>query len=167
MTLRTLCFAATCAALAPSAAAGAPAAPVPGGLAILLPCTASQLRATVASDTGAMMHRELTIALTNTGARACAIDGFPAVRLLDVRNRAVIAAESFSGTPREFTIGPGQQAAFTMRIATGDGVTAYRTVPTLAILPPGDVAPVLLALSLPSAPTIDVTALVPIARVQQ
>ncbi len=135
------------------------------GMAILRPCPATQLRAAVTSDTGAMMHRELTIALTNAGASACAIDGYPAVRLLDALKHPRIASESFSGTPHEFILAPDQRAAFKLRIATGDGTTSYATVPMLAIIPPGDVAPLLLKIDLPSAPTIDVTALVPAAEI--
>ncbi|HEX3548881.1 MAG TPA: DUF4232 domain-containing protein [Candidatus Elarobacter sp.] len=134
------------------------------GLAILRPCPASQLKAAVTSDQGAMMHRELTITLTNAGASACVIDGFPAVRLIDELKHARIAAESFSGTPKHFIIAPDQQAAFKLRIATGDGVTSYMTVPTLAIIPPGDVVPLYVKVELPSAPTIDVTALAPAAE---
>ncbi|MDP9106667.1 MAG: DUF4232 domain-containing protein, partial [Candidatus Eremiobacteraeota bacterium] len=118
------------------------------------------------SQTGAMLHRELRITLTNVSQRACAIDGFPAVRLLDERKAPQIVAESFSRTPKLFTIAPAQAAAFLMRIATGDGVTSYRTVPTIAIIPPGDTAPIMLDVEVPVAPTIDVTALFPAALVQ-
>jgi hypothetical protein len=113
-----------------------------------------------------MQHRELRITLTNVSARACAIDGFPAVRLLDELKHPQIVAESFSRAPRLFTIAPAQSAAFLVRVATGDGVTTYRTVPTLAVIPPGDTAPILLDVELPVAPTIDVTALFPAALVQ-
>jgi hypothetical protein len=136
------------------------------GMAVLRPCASAQLRAAVASQTGAMLHRELRITLTNVSARACAIDGFPAVRLLDELDRPQIVAESFSRVPRLFTIGPAQAAAFLMRVATGDGVTSYRTVHKLAIIPPGDTAPILLAVELPVAPTIDVTALFSAALVE-
>ncbi|HTD33600.1 MAG TPA: DUF4232 domain-containing protein [Candidatus Elarobacter sp.] len=141
--------------------------PIGGGphvLRVLRPCAASQLRAAVASNEGATMHRELRITLTNASATACAIDGYPAVRLLDAAKRAYIAAETFSTErPREFTIGPGQAAAFGLRVATGDGTTAYMTAPTLAIIPPGDVSPLLLAVELPVAPALDVTPLIPAA----
>ena len=40
------------------------------------------------------------------------------------------------------------------------------TVPTLAIIPPGDVTPLLLKIELPSAPTIEVTALLPAAEMK-
>ena len=171
MTLRMLTAAVAllaAAALAKGASAALASTPAPPahGMAILRPCPSSQLKATVASDEGAMMHRELTIVLTNAGASACAIDGYPAVRLLDASKHARIAAESFSGTPRQFIIAPDQQAAFKMRIATGDGVTTYMTVPTLAIIPPGDVVPLLVPVTLPSAPTIDVTALAPAAEMK-
>ena len=136
------------------------------GMAVLRPCASAQLRAAVASQSGAMLHRELRITLTNVSGRACAIDGFPAVRLLDEIGRPQIVAESFSRVPRLFTIAPAQAAAFLMRIATGDGVTSYRTVPKLAVIPPGDTAPMLLDVELPVAPTIDVTALFPAAFVQ-
>jgi hypothetical protein len=136
------------------------------GMAILRPCASAQLAAAVTSQTGAMLHRELRITLTNVSQRACAIDGFPAVRLLDVRKAPQIAAESFSRTPKLFTIAPAQAAAFLMRIATGDGVTSYRTVRTLAIIPPGDTTPILLDVELPLAPTVDVTALFPATLVQ-
>ncbi|MBV9409685.1 MAG: DUF4232 domain-containing protein, partial [Candidatus Eremiobacteraeota bacterium] len=111
----------------------------------------------------AMMHRELRITLTNTGTHACAIDGYPAVRLLDETHRSPIIAETFSRTPKLFTIAPNQQAAFLLRIATSDGVATYRTAPTLAIIPPGDVTPILLDIALPIAPTVDVTALMPLS----
>jgi hypothetical protein len=39
-------------------------------------------------------------------------------------------------------------------------------VPTLAIIPPGDLTPLFLRVQLPSAPTIDVTALQPAADVK-
>ncbi len=131
------------------------------GMAILRPCASAQLAAAVASQTGAMLHRELRITLTNVSQRACAIDGFPAIRLLDERKAPQIVAESFSRTPMLFTIAPAEAAAFMLRFATGDGVTSYRTVRTLAIIPPGDTTPVLLNVDVPAAPTIEVTALFP------
>jgi hypothetical protein len=157
-----LALAAAAAAL-PLGAAAPPNPPIggEGGLAILRPCAASQLKATVASNESAMMHRELRITLTNVSARACAIDGYPAVRLLDELKHPRIVAESFTQKPRMFIIAPDQQAAFRLRIATGDGVTTYLTAPTLAIIPPGDVAPLMLEVALPIAPTIEVTALAP------
>jgi len=108
-----------------------------------------------------MLHRELRITLTNTSASACAISGYPAVRLLDELRHPRIVAESFSDKPRMFILAPDQQAAFRLRVATGDGVTTYMTAPTLAIIPPGDIAPLLLSVELPVAPSIEVTALVP------
>ncbi len=59
----------------------------------------SQLRAAVVSDEGAMMHRELRVTLTNDGASACVIDGFPAVRLLDA-SRPFLLTLSASTPPR-------------------------------------------------------------------
>jgi hypothetical protein len=164
-------IAAALVAALPLAAAAAPAEPPIGGngghgMAVLRPCASAQLKAAIASQSGAMLHRELRIMLTNVSPRACAIDGFPAVRLLDELKSPQIVAESFSGTPRLFTIGPGQAAAFGMRVATGDGTTSYRTVPTLAVIPPGDTAPILIATDVPVAPTIDVTALLPASLVQ-
>lgn len=151
-------------------AAAAPEPPIGGnggrGMAILRPCAAAQLEAAVASDTRAAQHRELRVTLTNVSARACAIDGYPAVRLLDEQKNPQIVAESFSGKPRLFTIARGEAAAFRLRIATGDGVTSYRTVPTLAVIPPGDTAAVLLDVELPAAPTIAVSALSPAAAVK-
>ena len=172
MGLRTLVLTAALLAAAPLAAsatlspANPPVARGPHGLAILRPCPSSQLKAEVTSDHGAMLHRELRITLTNVGASACAIDGYPAIRLLDERKQPRIAAESFSLTPRQFIIAPDQQAAFRLRIATGDGTTTFMTVPMLAIIPPGDVTPLVLKIELPSAPTIDVTALQPAAEVK-
>lgn len=152
--------------LAALAAAPTPP-PIAGGphvMRILRPCAASQLRAAVIEDQGAMLHRELRIGLTNTATTACAIAGYPAVRLLDPQQHPYIVAETFSTEkPREFTIGTGQTAAFGLRVATGDGTTTYMTSPTLAIIPPGDVAPVLLRIQLPVAPTLEVTPLVPSA----
>ncbi|HEY6234188.1 MAG TPA: DUF4232 domain-containing protein [Candidatus Elarobacter sp.] len=134
------------------------------GMAILRPCASAQLAAAVGSQTRGMLHRELLITLTNVSQRACAIDGFPAVRLLDERKAPLIAAESWSRISRLFTIAPGQAAAFAMRVATGDGVTSYRTVPTLAIIPPGDTTPIFLNVAVPAAPTIEVSALFSNAR---
>lgn len=159
--------------LAPPALAAAPAPtdpPIGGnggrGMAILRPCASAQLKAAVASQTGAMLHREVRITLTNVSARACAIDGFPAVRLLDELARPQIVAESFSRTPRLFTIAPGQAAAFLLRVATGDGTTSYRTVTKLAVIPPGDTAPIVLQAEIPVAPRIGVTAVLPAAELQ-
>jgi hypothetical protein len=173
MGLRTLFLSSMFVAALPLAASATlsptnPPVPFGGqhGLAILRPCRSSQLKAAVTSDQGAMLHRELRITLTNVGASACAIDGYPAVRLLDVLNHPRIAAESFSLKPRQFIIAPDEQAAFRLRIATGDGTTTYMTVPTLAIIPPGDVTPLLLKIELPSAPTIEVTALLPAAEMK-
>ena len=151
--------------------AAAPSEPPIGGnggrgMAVLRPCASAQLKAAVTSQTGAMLHRELRITLTNVSPRPCAIDGFPAVRLLDELKHPQIVAESFSRAPRLFIITPGQAAAFLVRIATGDGVTSYRTVPTLAVIPPGDTSPMLLDVEVPVAPTVDVTALFPAAFVQ-
>jgi hypothetical protein len=151
---------ATLTSTAPPIAAG------PHGLAILRPCAATQLKAAVASNEIAAMHRELRITLTNTGASACAISGYPAIRLLDELKHPRITAESFSQKPHLFTIAPDQQAAFRLRAATGDGVTSFMTAPTLAIIPPGDVVPLLLSVELPVAPTIDVTAVLPAAELK-
>ena len=152
----------------PVSAAAPPSDPPIGGnggrgMAILRPCASAQLAAAVTSETGGMMHRELRITLTNVSQRACAIDGFPALRLLDERKQPQIVAESFSREPRLFTIAPAQAAAFLVRIATGDGVTSYRMVPTLAVIPPGDTVPLLLHVDIPVAPTVGVTALLPAA----
>jgi hypothetical protein len=173
MGLRSLVLTSALVAAVPLAASATlsptnPPAPFGGqrGLAILRPCPSSQLRAAVTSDQGAMLHRELRITLTNVGASACAIAGYPAVRLLDELKHPRISAESFSLTPRQFIIAPDQQAAFRLRIATGDGTTTYMTVQWLAIIPPGDVTPLVLKIELPSAPTIDVTALQPAAEVK-
>ena len=166
MLVRSILLAVAAVVATASLAAAVPSEPPIGGnggrgMAILRPCASAQLKAAVASQTGAMLHRELRITLTNTSARACALDGFPAVRLLDELGHAQIVAESFSGAPRLFTIAPGQAAEFLVRIATGDGVTPYRTVPTLAVIPPGDTAPIVLHVELPVAPTAGVTALSP------
>jgi hypothetical protein len=163
----TLLAAAALVATMPLVAA-APADPPIGsnggrGMAVLRPCSSAQLKAAVTSQTGAALHRELRITLTNVSARACAIDGFPAVRLLDEFGHPQIVAESFSRAPRLFTIAPGQAAAFLVRVATGDGVTSYRTVPKLAVIPPGDTTPIVLDIEVPVAPTIDVTAVLPAA----
>ena len=167
MLSRSFILAAALAATSSLAAAAPSDPPIGGnggrGMAVLRPCAAAQLKAAVTSRTGTMLHRELRITLTNVSHRPCAIDGFPAVRLLDELRHPQIVAESFSRTPRLFIIAPAQAAAFLVRIATGDGVTSYRTVPVLAIVPPGDTAPVLLTVDLPVAPAIAVTALFPAA----
>ncbi|MEA2720469.1 MAG: hypothetical protein QOJ39_2333 [Candidatus Eremiobacteraeota bacterium] len=133
----------------------------PHTLAILRPCAASQLKAAVTSNAIIAMHREVRITLTNAGASACAINGYPAVRLLDELKHPRIVAESFSDKPRMFILAPDQQAAFRVRAAIGDGTTAYMTAPTLAIIPPGDISPLLLNVDLPVAPAIEVSALLP------
>jgi uncharacterized protein DUF4232 len=171
MDSRFLVLAVAALAAAPlSARAAAPSlAPIAGGphpLAVLRACPSSQLKAAIASDQGAMMHRELRITLTNTGAVGCAMFGYPAIRLLDELKHPQIVAESFSRTPRMFIVSPGGQAAFLLRVATGDGVTIYRTVPTLAIVPPGDVTPLLVRVALPVAPRVDVTAVLPASELK-
>jgi hypothetical protein len=167
MLLRSLLLGLAGATMLPLAAAAtlvmtaAPAAHAPSSLTARRACPSSQLRAAVVSDQGAMMHRELSITLTNSGASACVIDGFPAIRLLDAQHHGAVTAESFSGTPHAFDLAPGKHAAFGIRVATGDGVTVYPMMPTLAIVPPGDVAPLLVQHALPAGPTIDVQAIVP------
>ncbi len=138
----------------------------PNGLAILRPCASTVLKAVVTSDQHATLHRELRITLTNVGASACAIYGYPAVRLLDELKHPRITAESFSQTPRQFIIAPDGQAAFRLRVATGNGSISYVTAATLAIIPPGDVTPLLLNVELPVAPTIEITALQPAAELK-
>ena len=155
----------------PLAAVAAPAEPPIGGnggrgMAVLRPCASAQLKAGVTAQTGATSHRELRITLSNVSSRPCAIDGFAAVRLLDELKNPQIVAESFSGTPHLFIIEPGHAAAFLMRIATGDGTTSYRTVPMIAVIPPGDTSPIVLTADVPVAPTIEVTALAPASLVQ-
>ena len=150
----------------PSAAAAtlvptpSPAPHAPSALTAARACPSSQLRATVVSDEGAMMHRELRVTLTNEGASACTIDGFPAIRLLDAQRHVTIAEESFSGTPRAFTLAPDKSASFGLRIATGDGITTYPTVPAFAVIPPGDVVAIVVQHRVPAGPTIDVQAIV-------
>ncbi len=155
----------------PLAAAAAPTEPPIGGnggrgMAVLRPCASAQLKAAAAVQTGASSHRELRIILSNVSSRPCAIDGFAAVRLLDELKNPQIVAESFSGTPHLFIIGPGRAAAFLVRIAVGDATTSYRTVPMLAVIPPGDTSPIVLTTDVPVAPTIEVTALAPASLVQ-
>jgi hypothetical protein len=123
-------------------------------------CTSSQLRAAVTSDEGAMMHRELRVTLTNSGAMACTIDGFPAIRLLDAHHHVTTAEESFSGTPRGFALPPGKSASFGLRIATGDGSMTYPMVPAFAVIPPGDVVALVVQHPVPAGPTVDVQAIV-------
>jgi hypothetical protein len=139
------------------APAGANVTP-PHVMAVLRPCAAAQLRANKSSEDAGMLHRELRIRLTNVSSRACAIDGFPAVRLLDAAHNPQIVAESFSREPQLLILAPQQSAMFALRIATGDGTTTYRSVPLLAVIPPGDVTPLYLRIDLPAAPRIDVTA---------
>jgi len=92
MLLRSLAHGLLCAAMLPLTASVALAAPAPARA-----CSSSQLRAAVASDSGAMLHRDITITLTNSGRSACVIDGYPAIRLLDAQHHASVAAESFLG----------------------------------------------------------------------
>ncbi len=148
-------------ALAASSSLVATAAPAPGALTTRVTCLSSQLRAAVVSDQGGMMHRELHITLTNKGKTPCAIDGFASIRLLDAGKQAQLTAESFSGTPHPFTLAAGGRASFGLRIATSNGVAVYPSVPLLAIIPPGDVVPLVLTHPLPTGPTIDIQALVP------
>jgi hypothetical protein len=110
-----------------------------------------------------MLHRDITITLTNSGRSACVIDGYPAIRLLDAQHHASVAAESFSGDPpHAFTLAPGKHATFSILVATTNGVVpAYPTMPTLAIVPPGDVSPLLLQHGVPAGPTIEIQAIVP------
>jgi hypothetical protein len=143
-----------------------PIAGPPHVLGILRPCPASQLKAAVVSNIVVATHRELRITLTNTGASGCAISGYPAIRLLDELRHPRIVAESFTEKPHMFIIAPDQQAAFRLRVAMGEGTTAYMTVPTLAIIPPGDVTPLLLNVELPVAPAIEVSALLPPAELK-
>jgi len=125
-------------------------------------CPSSQLRAAVTEDSGAMLHRDIEITLTNNGRSACVIDGYPAIRLLDAQHRASVAAESFSGDdPHKFTLAPGKHATFSILVATTDGVApAYPTMPILAIIPPGDVVPLLVKHGVPAGPTIQIQAIV-------
>lgn len=133
----------------------------PHRMAVLRPCASPQLRAAVASTDSGMQHRELRIRMTNMSSKPCAVDGFPAVRLLDAARNVQIVAESFSRTPRLFIVAPHHSAIFALRIATGDGVTTYRTVPAIAIVPPGDVTAVVLLAEVPVPPVIDVSAMLP------
>ena len=171
MLSRSFVLVATLVSALPLAAVAPSEPPIGGnggrGMAVLRPCASAQLRAAVASQTGAMLHRELRITLTNVSARACAIDGFPAVRLLDELDRPQIAAESFStrAAPVHHRSVSGGRVPHARRDAA-TGVTSYRTVHKLAVIPPGDTAPILLAVELPVAPTIDVTALFPAALVE-
>lgn len=146
--------------LALPAAAAAQVRP-PHMMAVLRPCASAQLRASLDSQDAGMLHRELRIRLTNRSSTACAIDGFPAVRLMDRYGHVQIVAESFSREPQQSILAPLQSAMFALRIATGDGVTTYRTIPLLAVIPPGDVTPIVMRIELPDAPRIDVTAVLP------
>ncbi|HEX3466924.1 MAG TPA: DUF4232 domain-containing protein [Candidatus Elarobacter sp.] len=152
------------AAMSISLAAAAPfaasAAPAPGTLTTRVTCLSSQLKAVVASDQGGMMHRELHITLTNKGNTPCALDGYASIRLLDAGKQAQLTAENFSGTPHPFVLAAGKQASFGIRIATSNGVAVYPTVPLLAIIPPGDVVPLILTHPLPTGPVIDIQPIV-------
>jgi hypothetical protein len=158
MLLHSLGYGFLCAAMLPLTASLAVAAPAPARA-----CQSSQLRAVVSSDSGAMLHRDIAITLTNRSTSACIMDGYPAVRLLDAQHRASVAAESFSGAaPHTFSLAPGQHATFEMLVATTNGVVpAYPTMPILAIIPPGDIVPLLLRHGVPASPTIDMHAIAP------
>lgn len=163
--MRSSAILALCALLPVATAAQQP--PIGGnagtGLAILRPCATAQLRASVLSNTRAMMHQELLVALTNVSDRACAIDGYPAVRIVSPVAGVQIVAETFVSTPapRLFTLAPGEHAAFGLRVAAGDGATEYRTAPALAIVPPGGLTALELAVTVPVARTIEVGAVLP------
>lgn len=131
-----------------------PAQPAPGGvLPASMPCRAAQLRLAAETEDAGMGGRTQLISLTNAGAAACTVAGYPAVSLLDAQGRALtgVRSDQNPNTATPVNISAGGKAYFDIHwsVFPNEGA-GERTCPTAArvrVLIPGDTAALALPLS--------------------
>ena len=131
----------------PVPGAPSPAQPAPGGvLPASTPCRAAQLR--LASETGdaGAGGRTNVFAVTNAGAAACSVSGYPAVSLLDAQGRPLTAIRSDQNpnTATPVSIPAGGKAYFDIHWTVvpfeGGGERVCPTAARVRVLIPGDTA---------------------------
>ncbi|WP_052397487.1 DUF4232 domain-containing protein [Streptomyces sp. NRRL F-5123] len=130
----------------PSAAASSPArdTPTPSGTptstgqgSATPMCTASQLTASLGGSDGAAGSVYRYLLLTNRGATACHLTGYPGVSVLDADGRQIGAPADRS--PMDYTavvLGPGEAASDTIRTANHLG-TCRPASAKVRVYPPG------------------------------
>ncbi|MHB8439162.1 MAG: DUF4232 domain-containing protein [Acidimicrobiales bacterium] len=110
-------------------------------------CAGSDLVGTVSGDQGAAGTTELTIALRNTSAITCGLEGYPGAQLngsdgsalpTDVVRGGPYAFVSFAPTP--VSLAPGASAYFNMGYSdVPTGTTACSAAASMWVTPPNDV----------------------------
>jgi hypothetical protein len=124
-------------------------------------CTTKQLTASAKTEATGMLHQEAVITLTNAGRSACRIGGFAAVRVLDTRGRVVATIPNQLGTAdTTFLLRPHHHAWFRITYSYSNGVHEYPVAPKLAIIPPGDVAALIIAARVAPGPTMLISKIV-------
>jgi hypothetical protein len=131
-----LAAAALVAALALLASSGAVASPAPR-------CATGRLQVSVLEVQGATSHRYWEMALRNTGAASCRLQGYPGVGLLDAHGALIpdnVARQPGLPTPG-VTIAHGRRAYFTFAyVVSGPCAPHDFKAYGLEVYPPGDSA---------------------------
>jgi Protein of unknown function (DUF4232) len=114
-------------------------------------CTTAELRATLGAGDGAAGSVYRPLLFTNTGARTCALRGFPGVSYVggDDGHQVGPAAQEVGDRGGAVTLRPGGQAAATVQfvqVANFDPAVCRPTpVRGLRVYPPGDTASLFVA----------------------
>ena len=128
--------------------ASAPESVPPGGTPR---CTTAELRATLGTGDGAAGSVYRPLVFTNTGARTCALRGFPGVSYVTGDNGQQVgpAAQEVGDRGGAVTLRPGGQATTTVQFAQVANFDAAVCRPTpvrgLRVYPPGDTASLFVA----------------------
>lgn len=112
-----------------------------------MPCRGQSLSGALATSDGAAGHVHLVIALRNSGAVACTLDGYPLVGLVGAGGKALPVRLTHDGDmafparkPAPVTLAPGAVASFDIGFGhvPGDGETSCPQAQSLRVTPPGD-----------------------------
>lgn len=111
------------------------------------PCATSDLRITLGRSGAAAGHIGMSFFVKDVGTRACELDGFPTVQMMEGTKRPVPTVVTFGAdytvpviSARITNIKPGGTAVFMLGYAdaTGYGLSECPTANILRITPPGD-----------------------------
>jgi hypothetical protein len=125
------------------------------------PCRSAQLVGSVEGSTGAAGTTEVTLALRDAGAAACALQGYPGAQLADASGNPLPTDVVRGGSYRftDFAAGPvvlsAGQSAF-VNVGSSDvptGTTPCVQSSSLWLTPPGDVSHLVLAVAMTACDT--------------
>lgn len=135
---------------------GAPAQPQPGSAVSAPPCRANQVRLNIETGDAGVGNRLTVFGVTNTGAAACSLAGYPGVSLLDAQGRALTAVRSDQNpqTTTPVAVPAGGKVffdiAWTVVPYEGAGERVCPSAARVRVLLPGD--PAALAIPLTFSP---------------